>query len=898
MGMKEKDNIYRLIARKLSGEASKEELQELEELLRKNPEFHDYLRLVSSLWNAKQSGDPAVNDEVFKRIKARVEQKKRTEAEQLANQEAYSMPWEPQPKKRKRFDFLVNWNDMLANYFKLTFRILFRNKAFSSINITGLAIGIACTILILLLVRHEISYDQFHKNKDRTYLLYNRAKIDGKIECWSSTPMVLGSVLKTSYPEVEQVARVNWVAAFTLKAGDKQIQPEGYLTEPGFLKIFDFPLLKGNSETALNDARSIVITERLAKILFGNEEAMGKTIKIDSNALFTVAGVAKDLPNNTQFWFDYLVPWTYMKELGWDNPNWSENSIVKTYVLLKPGTSEETANNHFRNIIKTHAKDINNEVFVHPMKKWHLWSHFENGKIAGGGIEHVRMLGIIAGIILLIACINYMNLSTARSMKRAREVGIRKVVGARKGLLVGQFLWESILYAFIAAILALIIAQLGLNWFNNTMFAQLSIPWADIDFWLYGIVFIMLTGILAGSYPAFYLSAYKPMRVLKGIFKGPRALITPRKILVVAQFSFAITLIICTIIIYRQIDYAKNRDLGFNKENLAFVYLKGDMRKNYDLINRELKNSNAITDFTWTNSPIIDVWTWDDKFEWTGKDPGQRHSVAKYVTDNRFIKTFGLTLVAGRDINIEEYPADSTAMLLNETAANLMGFKDPIGQQIKNKSGTWHVVGVIKDFITSPYQSPYPVTIEGPANKNWFGTLSLRLNSKNAVNDNLAKIGDIFKKYNPDYTFDYRFADFMYDFRFFGEKQQAKLATFFAGLAILISCLGLFALSAYMAESRIKEIGVRKVLGASVARITLILSKDFLKLVLISFAIASPAAWWFMNGWLRDYPYRVSVSWWIFALTGVMSLLIAAATISYQSVRAAMTNPVKSLKTE
>jgi ABC-type antimicrobial peptide transport system permease subunit len=786
---------------------------------------------------------------------------------------------------------------MFKNYFKVTWRNLFRNKSFSLINITGLAIGMASAVLILLWIQNELSYDLFHTKKDRIYQLYNRAAYEGKLECWASTPQVLGPALQSDYPQVEASVRVNWVGAFVFHAGDKHLETNGYITDPAFLKVFDFPLAKGDAGTALNSPHSMVITEKMAQKLFGTTDAMGKVIRVDSSALFTVTGVMKDLPNNTRFDFEYLIPWSYMKAVHWDRDSWKENGI-ETYVLLKPGVSETTANERFRNIVRLHASDAKNEIFVHPLRKWRLYSGFENGKVAGGYIETVRLFGIIAAFILLIACINYMNLSTARSEKRAREVGIRKVAGAGKGLLIGQFIGESILIAFLAGIIALGIVQLSIGRFGEITWKTLYVPYTNFYFWLCTAGFILFTGIIAGSYPAFYLSAHKPISVLKGSFKAARALVTPRKVLVVLQFSFAIILIISTIVIYRQIRYAQDRDAGYNKDQLAFVFAKGDMLQHYHAIREELIGSGAVTALTRTSSPITSIWN-DDNYSWAGKAADDNSRCIKVHADSDFAGTMGLNIIAGRDLNLKMYPTDSSGILLNESAVKLMGFKDPIGQLVKSGEGDWHVVGVVKDFILgSPYNPIEPMVIQGPGRHSWFGTITFKLNGQHATAANLKKIEAIFKKYNPDYPFMYYFADEAYAQKFDYELRTAVLAGLFAGLTIFISCLGLFALAAYMAENRIKEIGVRKVLGASVAGITALLSADFLKLVIISFMIASPVAWWCMHTWLQHYTYRVSINGWIFVVTGLLSMLIAIATVSYQAVKAALANPVKSLRAE
>ena len=785
---------------------------------------------------------------------------------------------------------------MLKNYFKTAWRNLLRNKTFSLINITGLAIGMASAILVLVWIAHQLSYDQFHEKKDRIYQLYNLAEFEGKKQAWNGTSSLLGPAIQLNYPQAEEVFRINWVSNLIFTTGEKHLEAQGYFTDPGFLRSLDFPLIRGDKNIALDRSESVVLTQSFAQRLFNKEDALGKTIRIDSNANFTITGIIKDPPSNTTFEFDYLIPMNYRKQINWEVAKWNDYG-VETYVLLKPGITEQAANKLFRNIIKAHAPELKNEIFVHPMPKWYLYSDFENGKIAGGRIKSVRMFGIIGAFILLIACINYMNLSTAKSEKRAKEVGIRKVIGAKKSSLIGQFIGESVLIAFIAGIIALIFAELSIGAFNELVYSSLTIPYSNPYFWIYGIAFILFTGIIAGSYPALYLAAYKPIRVLKGALKTANALVTPRKVLVVFQFSFAIVFIVCTIVIYQQIKFGQSRDTGFNMENLAYVYLRGDINKLYLPLRSELYNSGAIESVTRTNSPISTIWTSDATFEWQGKDPDIKPSFATYHSDNDFAKTMGVDIIAGRDINSLTYPTDTMAVLLNESAVKLIGFKNPVGQYLKSSQGNWQVVGVVKDFSSgSAYHPVMPLIIQGP--KNWFGTLSFRLNKNNSTADNLAKVSAILKKYNPDYPSDFVFADEDHARQFSGDQHTGKLAALFAGLAIFISCLGLYALASYMAANRIKEIGVRKVLGASVTSIATLLSKDFLKLVIISFVVASPVAWWMMNSWLESYAYRVDISWWVFVITGLLSVMIALISISFQAIKAAIANPVKSLRTE
>jgi putative ABC transport system permease protein len=790
---------------------------------------------------------------------------------------------------------------MLKNYFKIAIRNLKRSKGFSFINISGLAIGMASAALILLWIQNELSHDKFHEKIDRIYTTNNRDKFNGEIWAWSNSPKILGPTLKMNYKEdVEDVVRVNF-AIFLFNVGDNHLTLRGNFVDPGFLSVFSFPLIEGNSK-ALSTPYSIVVTQKMAKKLFGDQDAMGKVVRIDSVDNFTVTGVLRDLPNNTAFDFEYLLPWSYMKKLGQDDEAWGNNS-VNTYVLLKPGISQKSFDAKIKNITISHTANTKSpsttEVFTQLFKDQWLYSKAENGKYVGGRIEQVKLFGIIAAFILLIACINFMNLSTARSEKRAKEVGIRKVVGAQKKWLIAQFIGESILLAFLAGILAIVIVQISLGGYNTLVGKELYLDFSNPYFWLAGIAFILFTGLLAGSYPAFYLSSYKPAKVLKGTFKSGNSLVTPRKILVVMQFTFAIVLIICTVIVVNQIKYAQGRDAGYKKDKLVYTFIQGDNNKNYDLIKNELISSGTAVAVTKSMSPITQRWSDSWGFTWPGSKPGDNKTdFTRFSADADFVKTMGVQLVAGRDIDIKNYPTDSTAMLLNETAVKIMKLKNPVGTIVTEDEGDrWHVVGVIKDFVfESPYQKIQQLMVCGP--KNWFNVIHYKLSPAMPTEKALASAAKIFDKYNPGYGFDYHFVDEEYARKFEEEKRIGTLAGLFAALTIFISCLGLFGLATYMAENRIKEIGVRKVLGASVASITTLLSKDFLKLVIISFIIASPVAWYAMDTWLQSYSYRVNIEWWVFALTAIISIAIAILTVSYQAIKAAIANPVKSLRTE
>jgi len=792
---------------------------------------------------------------------------------------------------------------MFRNYFKTAWRSLLSGKSFSIINIAGLAVGMAGAILILLWLQNEISFDKFHANKDNLYQLYGLgSNVDGHQQEISVVSQPIGPFLKQNFPEVESTTRVKDINSFLFTVNNKSFtQIEGDFVDPSFLLMFSFPLIEGNKDAQLKNIYSIAITEKLAKKLFGNEDALGKIIRIDSIDNFTVTGVLKDLPPNTEFDFEYLLPWDYLKKLGqgFDNESWLSNN-TPTFVLLKPNTNRFAFSEKIKNI--TRNQTGRNDVWTHflfPLSQWHLYSDFENGKPVGGRIDTVRVFAIIATFILLIACINFMNLSTARSEKRAKEVGIRKVAGAGKSLLIGQFITEAFLTACIAGAIALLIVQITLPSFNTLINTQLSVPYTSVYFWLCALAFIVLTSLLAGSYPAFYLSSFKPISIFKKQFKKTNTTISPRKVLVVLQFTFAIILIISTIVVRNQVQFAQDRDKGYSNNNLIHVDFVGDIDKNYALIKQDLINKDIAGSVTKTMTDLVRGGYHSWGFRWPNEIPKDTNTtITIYSTDADLMKTTGMHLLAGRDININQYPADSFSVLLNETAVKIMGLKDPVGQVIRNpfENINWRVVGVVKDYLQgSPYDVVPPTLIMGPG--AWFNTMYIKFNPGHSTADNLVKAEKVFKKYNPAYPFDYQFVDEQYAQQFDNEQRTKIMAGLFATLAIFISCLGLFGLSAYVAESRIKEIGVRKVLGASVISITRLLSFDFVKLVVVSIVIATPVAWFAMNKWLQDYTYRINISWGIFLAAGLLAITIALLTVSFQSIKAAVANPVKSLRT-
>ncbi|WP_447642091.1 MULTISPECIES: ABC transporter permease [Chitinophagaceae] len=788
---------------------------------------------------------------------------------------------------------------MFKNYFKTAIRSLLRNKGYSLLNIMGLAIGMASTILILLWVINETSTDRFYSKIDRLYSMNNRDNFSGQLQAWSSTPKVLGPTIKQDYPEVEDMTREG-NTSFLFTVGETKISEAGSYVDSTFFNLFDFPLISGNPKTALTGVNKIVLTESFSKRLFGNENSVGKTIKIDSTDVFMVSAVMKDLPANTNYRFKYLMPWSYRKKLNDDDQYWGNNS-VRTYILLKQGANIQTFNQKVRDITINHTKGQDNattQVFAFPVRDKYLYNKSDNGRYIAGRLVMVRLFSVIAGFILLIACINFMNLSTARSEKRAKEVGVRKVVGARKGTLILQFILESIIISLVAFLIALLIVAIALPFFNNLVGKKLVLPIDNLGFWGLAILFVVLTGFLAGSYPAFFLSSFSPVKVLKGTFRKANNKINPRSILVVTQFTFAIVLIICTLIVSRQIHYVQSRDRGYNQDALVFSYMSGDIPKHYLSLRQDLMSSGAVTSVSESMSPITQRYSDGWGYSWPGSQPEDgKLDFVRFSTDAQFAKTIGVKMVQGRDIDIYQYPTDSASVLLTETAVKMMRLSNPVGVSIKGDGEDWRVVGVVKDFvIESPTDKVAPMMIFGP--HSWFTTIHYRLNAVRSVSDNLKTIEAVFKKYNPNFPFEYNFADAEYAVKFADINRVSKLTTLFSALTIFISCLGLFGLAAYMAEVRTKEIGVRKVLGASVTSITGLLSKDFLKLVLIALIVATPIAWYASHRWLQNYDYRIAMPIWAFVLAGILSIVIAVLTVGFLSLRAARANPTKSLRSE
>jgi ABC-type antimicrobial peptide transport system permease subunit len=797
---------------------------------------------------------------------------------------------------------------MIKTYIKIAWRNLLKNKAFSVINILGLAIGMAGALLIALWLQNMLGMDRFHEKSDRLYIISNRDEFQGEKSAWAYTPKIMAPSMATDFPDIEAFTRYDEGNQFLTTFGDKKLIANTVFVDPGFFNMFSFPLVKGLNNIRFDSPKGLVLTESYAKALFGDEEPIGKSVKIDSVNQVTVQAVLKDLPSNSSFKFDILLPFAYAKTIGYVDDNWGNNSI-STYILLKKGSSLSDFNTKIRTYSRDHINTVNRvegnqsakytgEIFAFPFKDSFLYNSGKGGNYTSGRIDIVRLFVWIGIFILLVASINFMNLSTARSERRAKEVGVRKVVGANKLGLMVQFLTESILISMIGMVLATVLVFIVLPFFNDLVGKQLNLSLLNFWTWLFLIGFAVFTGILAGIYPAFFLSSFQPIKTLKAKSITKTKGLSVRSILVVIQFSLAIVLIIATVVVTKQIQYTKQRERGYNENGLLYSSLKGDLEKNYKLIRNELLASNAVVSVSKNMSPVTDMYSNGWGFtSGTPTEEDKRISYNRFSTDADAVKNLGLTLTQGRDIDIYKYATDSTALILNESAVKTLHLKNPINSIIDGDGIKWTVVGVVKDFIMgSPFGDNKPMVILGP--RAWFTTIHYRLNTNRGIAENLKTIESIFKKFNPDYPFEYQFIDKTYEQKFKETKAIGTLSMVFAGLTIFISCLGLLALIAYMAETRMKEIAVRKVLGASVAQVTSLLSVDFIKLVIIAILIASPIAWWAMDKWLQDYSYRIQIQWHYFVIAGLMAILISMATISYQAIKAALSNPVDSLREE
>ncbi len=797
--------------------------------------------------------------------------------------------------------YLISPN-MLRNYFKITFRNLLKHKGYSFINIFGLATGMAVAMLIGLWVWDELSFNKSHKNYDRIAQVWQFVNFDGTISSYNSVPIPMAEELRAHYPDFQATSVSTYTRDVILAAGDKKLTKSGNYVQPDFIDMMSFNILAG-SRDGLKDVNSILLSESLAKAFFGSENPLNKIIRMGNKTDVKVTGVYEDLPYNSAFReVLFLAPWElFVANDGYAkraSDQWDENSF-QLFAQLKDGPGVESVSAKIKDIRMKRADPPKYKpaFFLHPMSQWHLYTDFKDGKNAGGIVYFVWLFGIIGVFVLLLACINFMNLSTARSEKRAKEVGIRKAVGSVRGQLVFQFLSESLVITLIAFALALVFTQLALPLFNEIADKKVAILWTNPTFWLFGLGFSVLTGLIAGSYPALYLSSFQPIKVLKGTFKVSRFASVPRKALVVFQFTVSITLMIGIITVFRQIQHAKNRPAGYEQSRLIEINMNTpELYGHYEAMRTDLLNTGAVVEFSESGGSITSQYGGTTNVSWKGKSPDSQPLLNSNQITHDYGKTVGWKVIRGRDFS-KDFSTDSSAIIINEAALQLMGLKEPIGEMVSHNGKAYKVIGVIKNIIRqSPFEpvSPSFFTI----NYNAVNVINLKLASQLGTSEALDKAAGVFKKYNPDAPFEYQFVDEVYGRKFSDEERIGKLAAFFAILAIFISCLGLFGLASFVAEQRTKEIGIRKVLGATVAGLWQMLSKDFVLLVLISCFIAAPIAYYFLNNWLQHYDYRTELSWWIFAAAGLGSIIIALLTVSYQAIRAALMNPVKSLRSE
>ena len=788
---------------------------------------------------------------------------------------------------------------MFKNYLKIALRSLVKNSTYSIINVGGLAVGLASSILILLWVADEYSYDRFHENYGSIYKLYQSQQWAQGIGTGAAMPYPMKEAVMNKSSQIKSVVITNWGEGNMLQVGEKRLNKLGLCASEDFFKMFSFNMKKGDPGTALNNPNSIVITQSTANAFFGDDDPINQLIKIDNEQELKVTGVVDDVRGRpTEFVFDYVLPFSYYENTQpWvkrSQDNWNNNSFPM-YVQLQPGATEEEVNSSIHDLIKENNEKAPTAVlFLHPMNKWRLYSNFENGKISGGMIDYVQLFTAIAVLVLIIACINFMNLATARSESRAREVGIRKSVGSRRKELILQFLGESVLVTFIAFILAIALVELALPFYNQLVNKSIDVNYSNPWVWGVSIALVFVLGIFSGSYPAFYLSSFQPVKVLKGKIKLGKGASTPRQVLVTLQFGFSIFLITGTLIIYQQIMHVKNRDVGYDRENLIQIWTNNELENNFQTVRESLIQTGAVKSVCKSNSPITSIFS-NNEVKWAGM-PDQRVAFSTIATEYDYTETMGIKMLEGRDFS-RDFKSDSSAVIVNQAAVDFMAMKDPIGQKITYNNQELTIIGVIPDIVmASPYQPVEPMSLI--FSPYWSSTITVRLNQTADVQGAIEKVQQVFKKHNPNYPFEYRFVNADFEKKFSSINLISRLAAIFAGLAIVITCLGLLGLAAFTAEQRTKEVGIRKVLGASVASIVVLISKDFSKLVLIAFLAAAPIGWWFLNNFLQRYPYRVEVQWWILLSAGVMAFVLAILIVSTQALRAAVNNPVNSLRNE
>ena len=803
---------------------------------------------------------------------------------------------------------------MIYNYIKIARRNLAKHKAYSFINISGLAVGMAIALLNGLWVWDELSFDQYHQNYNRIALVMTNEIRNGQIHYNKSVSYPLANELKTNYQSYfKHILIARPEQEYVLTTGENKLSKVGQFIEAGAPDMLTLTMLKG-ARDALKDPHSLLLSASTAKALFGENDPMGQFVKINNTMDVAVTGVYEDLPNNTQFHnIQFFAPWELYKL---SNPNvkdrsWNDN-FLSLYTQIESNTDFNRVSATIKDAKLNRIASLEGmkeqitsqpQVFLLPMSDWHLYGYFKDDRVDKGPARLIWLVGLIGGFVLLLACINFMNISTARSEKRAKEVGVRKAVGSLKSQLIKQFLTESFLIVLVAFLLSLLLVTVSLSWFNEVAGKEIRMPWASAYFWLIGLCFNILTGLLAGSYPALYLSSFQPVKVLKGTFRLGRFASAPRKVLVVMQFMISVSLIISTIIVYRQILFAQDRPIGYSREGLLLIEMKSpDFKGKYEALRSELRKTGVVAEIAESSGQLTEAYLFSNAggFSWKGKEPALETDFGTLSITPSYGKTVGWQVVDGRDFS-PDLASDSAAFIINEAAAKFMGIRSPVGEIVQwapgwQKAQNFRIIGVIKNMVmTSPYDPIQPTTYRLEGYRNW---INIKINPTVSTSEALPKIEAVFKHLVPAAPFDYRFADQEYTLKFVTEQRIGTLAALFAGLAIFISCLGLFGLASFTAEQRTKEIGIRKVMGATVFNLWRLLSKDFVLLVVVAFVIAAPMTYYFLNNWLQNYQYRVSISWWIFAVAGAGAIFITLLTVSYQAIKVALLDPVKSLRSE
>jgi putative ABC transport system permease protein len=805
---------------------------------------------------------------------------------------------------------------MFFNHLKVAWRNLIRTKGYAAINIGGLAVGLAITLVIGLWLCDELSFNKYHKNYDRIAQIMNVGNFNGQRFGSTSVQLPLEKVLRTTYGnQFEHVVVARWPQEEVLTAGDIKIKQTGRFMQEAAPDMLSLNMVKG-TRAGLHDPSSIMLSASAAKSLFGDKDPIGQTVMISNKSVVKVTGVYEDIPYNSEFSStNFIAPWSllvsmmpWMKEAesNWDNTSFFIYVQIAADKNFKSVTA--TIKNAIRNNVSEEARKYNVEPTLNPMSRWHLYSEWKDGVNAGGRIQFVWLFAIIGMFVLLLACINFMNLSTARSEKRSREVGVRKAIGSRRSQLVRQFLTESFVVVIIAYALALLIAILLLPAFNDLADKRMTMPWANLNFWWVSALFVLLTSFIAGSYPAFYLSSFHPVKVLKGTFRASRWSAVPRKVLVVMQFTVSVALIIGTIIVYRQVMHAKDRPIGYDRNGLIAIPVRSDVvMRNFETFRNRLKQEGIVSEISSSSSPLTEVWANYGDVKWRGKDPNQIQNFGVIWVSHDYGKTVGWEFKEGRDFS-SAYKLDSVSpqspkepvysMVVNEAAVRYMNFNKPLGEILEIGGYKIQIIGVIKDMLMESPFDPVRQTLYMVNCNDASAIIHARFAPTISISEGLAKTEKIFKELVPSLPFEYKFADSEYALKFAAEERIGKIAGVFATLAIFISCLGLFGLASFIAEKRTREIGIRKILGASVYNLWRMLSVDFVVMIIFSCGIAIPLSYYFLDKWLQQYEYRTTITWWVFAVAAAGALVLTLITVSIQAVKAAISNPVKSLRTE